>query len=113
MLIFLKVSFYLLCVHALCDYALQSVRMEAYKRPITSKLSGDPWWWTMTAHCLINALGVSLVTHPMFGALEFLTHMLADTSKCLGKISSHADQAIHVGSKILWGILYVIYQGQI
>ena len=101
-----KLFIALMGAHALCDYALQPEWMAKKKSP--ERESGfnekcGPWWWIMGAHSAINGLGVGWVTHSyLFGILETLLHFATDTNKCLGTLSTEADQFIHVTSKLAW-----------
>jgi uncharacterized membrane protein len=105
-----EIIFLLLCWHAVADYALQSTDMVYLKNPCSddsNKISQrGPWWWTMTAHCLINALGVAIIANILYSFVEFITHFIADTLKCKGKINANTDQAIHILTKLFIGIHY-------
>lgn len=99
--------FYLLCWHALADYALQPEWMAHYKSPLepTPEKLGS-WWWILTAHSLIQGFGVGLLTHWwVLGLAEAMVHGVTDYSKCRGWINATTDQAIHVGSKVVWAVL--------
>ena len=103
---FLTNFWWLLCAHAVCDYALQSQAMSMRKNP-RLKLGGHagPWWWSMRAHSLINGAGVSLVTGIWWlGVAESVVHFIADTSKCLGRINTEQDQITHLISKVVWAL---------
>lgn len=98
--------FLLLGAHAVTDYALQSETMATRKRPSIFKAANQrtygPWWWWMSAHSLINGLGVALILSWEFGVLETITHWCLDVSKCQGKLTTKQDQALHLLSKVLW-----------
>ena len=98
---------WLLCAHALTDYVLQSDRMAELKHP-TAGTHNDygPWWWWMTAHGLINALGVLYVTQNVWLSLgEFIVHVALDTAKCQRHIDANLDQLGHLWSKCVWAML--------
>ena len=97
---------WLLVMHALCDYALQSDDMILMKHPRVERIeSMGPWLWTMSAHAGINAGGVALVTGSwLLGALEFIVHFGSDTLKCQGRITTYDDQAGHLLSKLVWAV---------
>lgn len=90
----------LLAAHALCDYPLQGEFLSQGKN---SKISGVPWYQCMTAHCLIHAGAVTLVTGIWgFGVLEFVLHFMIDYMKVKGLTSFNEDQAMHVGCKLVY-----------
>ena len=105
----LETLFYLFTAHAVTDYALQSDFMASRKRPSKSRHLSDeygPWWWWMTAHSLINGLGVAIVLSSWYlGVAEAIVHGLADTYKCQGKITTYQDQALHLLSKVVWMLM--------
>lgn len=95
----------LAAVHFLCDFGLQNDYVAANKVP------GRPnWAWVLTAHAAIHGLGVGLVfgfwdagTGPWFlGLAEFLAHWITDYGKGRAWYGFTADQAIHLGHKMLW-----------
>lgn len=103
---------WLVCVHALCDYVLQPEYMAKLKRPgggtAEERQRYGPWWWWMGAHSLINGLGVTYITQePILGMAEALVHGSLDTLKCRGMISSNQDQLGHLLSKVLWATLMI------
>lgn len=98
----MKILFLLLSAHALCDYALQGDFMAKAKNRFAS-IPGVPWYQAMTAHCLIHAAAVYLITGSLwFAAAEFNFHFVIDDSKCAGRFGYNTDQALHVICKILW-----------
>ena len=71
------------------------------------KLGGHagPWWWSMSAHSLINGAGVSLVTGIWWlGVAEAVVHFITDYLKCAGRITTQRDQLIHLISKGAWAL---------
>lgn len=97
----------LLVWHALADYPLQGDFLAKAKNA-NAPIPGVPWWQAMTAHALIHAGGVALVTGSLFlGALEFAAHFVIDEAKCRGLITFNQDQAMHVACKALWGLLLI------
>ena len=96
--------FLLVAAHALTDYALQPEWMAQHKSPLNpppEKLG--QWWWVLTAHGLINGLGVALILGVWWiGALETAAHMWMDYAKCLKRLTVKQDQALHLLSKVLW-----------
>jgi hypothetical protein len=91
--------------HALCDYPLQGdflARGKNHRQP----LLGIPWWQCLTAHALIHAGMVFLITQSTtFAALEFVVHFWTDYAKCDGKLTFNQDQAVHYAFKVLWAVL--------
>ena len=104
----LTTLWWLLCAHALTDYVLQSDRMAAYKHPAETRHADyGPWWWWMVAHGLINALGVLYVTQNVWLSVgECIVHMMLDTFKSRGFLTTNQDQAGHLLSKVLWAVLH-------
>jgi len=102
---FLTTLFWLLVVHALCDYPLQGDFMARAKNP-AAPVPGVPWLPVMLAHCLIHAGGVAMVTGSVAaGAFELVAHFLIDTAKCRGRFGFAIDQALHAACKVgiaLW-----------
>ena len=101
---------WLLCAHALTDYVLQTELMATRKRPraydaYSSDKEYGPWWWWMTAHGLINALGVLYVTQSVPLSIgEFIVHCALDSAKCQGWIDANTDQVGHLLSKMVWAL---------
>jgi len=64
------------------------------------------WWHYMTAHALIHAGAVWLVTGNVWFALaEFVLHWAIDFAKCENWTNPHADQALHVACKVAYMLL--------
>ena len=97
----------LLVGHALCDFPLQGdflAGAKNHRRP----MPGTPWWIALTAHALIQAGMVGLVTgNALLGVAEFCLHWMIDHSKCDGRFGLTTDQALHVACKILWAAAVV------
>ena len=92
--------------HALCDYPLQGDFLSRGKNPANHV--GVPWYWCLSAHALIHAGMVLLVTRYISLALgEFVIHSVTDYSKVKGWISCDTDQYIHFGCKLVWALLAV------
>jgi len=106
----MKILLLLFAGHALCDFPLQGEFLATRKNPFLAdpNLRAYGWKKAMSAHCLIHAGMVTLITGSVFlGGLEFLVHFATDYGKCRDWIDSDLDQAIHYVSKILWAILAV------
>lgn len=99
--------FYLLIGHAIADYALQPPNLALGKNRHAGPPPGyDPvahgkilpiWPMVMTAHCLIHAGAVIVITgSPLLGLWQFGSHFIIDTLKCEQKYNIFQDQALHV-----------------
>lgn len=111
-MIFCKLLLYMLALHCLADFPLQQDFLSKGKnRKLTTYGSWIPWYHLMAAHAIIHAGAVLWITNSLTCALaEFAIHFSTDTLKCEGKISSRTDQGIHVGCKVLWAALAVIWR---
>lgn len=102
----LSMLWWLMVGHAICDYPLQGdflARGKNHKNPIP----GAPWYQCLAAHALIHGGAVALLTGSVtLGAAEFALHMLIDYGKCAGRYGFNADQAQHLGCKVVWLILW-------
>lgn len=110
---FVALLFFLLAVHALMDFALQSETMAICKcrncdRPIARIV---PWYYWLLAHCLLHGAAVGLVlrffgfswnTVMVFASAELAAHALIDYGKCQNWYGIHLDQGLHVACKLLW-----------
>ena len=105
----LEVLWQLVVAHAVTDYALQSLFMAEHKSPGSPRLEGETVWpWILAAHALINAGGVLLVTgSPKLSAVEAVLHGLIDYGKGRRTYGFHADQSLHLASKLLLAALAV------
>jgi hypothetical protein len=95
--------FQLIIGHALCDYPLQGDFIGKFKsHKIASPVPGvNIWWHLLTAHSLIHAGAVWIVTgSAMFAVLELLAHWSIDFMKSHGITNFHQDQLLHVACKV-------------
>jgi hypothetical protein len=98
----------LLAGHALADYPLQGDFLAKAKNRL-APIPGIPWWQALSAHALIHAGFVALLTGIWWlGVAEFVIHWLTDDAKCRGRISFNVDQAIHFECKLLWWVIAVV-----
>ena len=96
--------FWLVVGHVLCDFPLQTDFMARYKNPTV--ISDHPWVVVMTAHCILHAGAVALITGSiLLGCLEFAFHFWTDYHKCKGKYGMLTDQALHVMYKVNWAFI--------
>mgnify|MGYP001368228708 CR=1 FL=1 len=98
----------LLIAHTLCDQPLQGPFLALHKnrhyRPQDSTLPQPSLWlYCLSAHSLIHAGGVWLVTGSYFlGIIEFVLHWLIDFLKEEKIINLHVDQLLHVTCKVVY-----------
>jgi hypothetical protein len=96
----LDTFFLLIATHYLGDFALQSDWMARTKIP------GEPnWRHALIAHCMIQSLGVFLVTGRRDIALcEFWAHLIIDFAKGKKILDFNQDQACHLFCRCLWAL---------
>jgi len=98
----LRLIFLLFAAHAVCDYPLQGDFLAKGKNRHTP-IPGIPWYQCLTAHALIQAGAVYLITGSLIlGALELILHWIADFAKCEGWTNLNQDQAFHYLCKLVW-----------
>lgn len=98
----LTVFFLLLAGHALCDYPLQGDFLAKGKNQ-RAPLAGVPWYQCLTAHALIHAGAVLLITASLPLAMaELATHWTIDYSKSEGRLTFNQDQSLHFACKVIW-----------
>jgi hypothetical protein len=102
--------------HMLADYPLQgeflAVGKNRHSDPgVFFGGKGAPqglWIHALTAHCLIHAGIVWLITGSYWLALiELVLHWITDFIRCENWIGYHTDQAIHIACKIAYACLLV------
>lgn len=100
------IFFAMLVLHALCDFPLQGDYMAQAKNP--RRAQAVPWTIVMSAHGLIHAGAVWLVTgSDVLGLMEFAAHVATDILKCYDKLTFAEDQAVHVACKAAWTALWL------
>jgi hypothetical protein len=103
---FLHVLFLLAAAHAVADFPLQGAEMAKAKRP-----GGCPtiaWPMALGCHSLIHGGAVALVTGLWWlGAAETAAHALIDGAKCRGVYGMKIDQALHMGCKLGWALIWM------
>lgn len=104
----MSLFFALLIGHALADYPLQGdflARAKNHRAPIP----GAPWYQALGAHALIHAGMVWAITGTWWmGAIEFFAHAAIDHAKCDGLIGFNTDQALHIGCKLSYVLLFIL-----
>lgn len=111
---FIGVFFWLLVVHAVCDFPLQTEWMVRSKVPDARQPSSSSqrpeliWLHVLSSHCLIHAGGVALVTGSIWlGLAEFVAHWLTDFGKGRRLYGFHTDQFIHLACKVVWALCWL------
>lgn len=105
---FLTTFWWLLCAHAITDYVLQPEWMGRHKGAFLEPPhpSYGPWWWSMSAHGLVNAAGVLYITQNVWLSMgEWVVHCVLDIQKQQRKLSATEDQIGHLLSKLAWALL--------
>lgn len=106
-----QMVFLFLCGHAIGDFALQSEWVSTNKdRNARKKYSAAElremqviWPYLLSAHALHHGLIVYLISQNLaLGLAETAVHWLSDFAKCEKWYGFHADQAVHVVSKLAW-----------
>ena len=110
----LVLFFALVIGHAFADFPLQGDFLSHGKnRNITPPKLADGkksprylWIYLMTAHCLIHAGFVWVITGCVALALaELVLHWVIDAAKCEGKTSFATDQWLHVATKAVFVLI--------
>lgn len=97
-----EMLFALVAAHALADYPLQGDFLSKAKNR-AAPIPGVPWWQALGAHALIHGAFVAAITGSVWlGLAEVAAHAIIDDAKCKGRIGFNADQALHIGCKLLW-----------
>jgi hypothetical protein len=101
----LAVFFALAVAHAVADFPLQGDYLARQKTRSTSG-SRSEWLVALTAHSLIHAGAVWLVTGSMIlGAAELVLHSLIDLGKGERKFGLVTDQVLHLSCKAIYVLL--------
>ena len=107
----LVLFFALVIGHAFADFPLQGDflshgKNRHIKPPQLADGKGSPkdlWIYLMSAHCLIHAGFVWLITGAViFAFAEFVLHWIIDALKCEGKTSFAMDQWLHIATKAVF-----------
>lgn len=112
---FLHLMFWLMVAHAVCDIPMQPARLSAMKYRHAPTGQAGRWLFGLTAHSLIHAGGVALVTGSVaLGMCEFAAHWLIDAGKGEGWYGLAADQIAHAACKVAWAVICLtMIQGQL
>ena len=92
-------------MHALADFPLQGDYIA--KQKVRRHADDDSVWIVvLTAHCVIHAGGVWLVSGSLaLGCVELILHALIDFGKGEEKYGLVADQLMHVSCKAAYVLL--------
>lgn len=111
----ISLMFWLLCGHALADFALQSDAMAKGKNrhrkttPPPGATYTPCWYYWLTAHALIHGGMVALITGSVgLGIAETVAHWCIDFGKCENWYGIHSDQYFHLVCKIVWWVIILI-----
>lgn len=92
-------------IHALADFPLQGdyiAKQKSRKHADTNSV----WIIALSAHCVIHAGGVWLVSGSMaFGLAELILHGLIDIGKGEEKFSLVTDQLLHLACKLTYALM--------
>lgn len=109
---FLSLMFWLFVGHSLGDFALQTDWTARFKSrhanpPIaTSKYPNWIWIHVLASHSAIHGGLVALITGSIWlGLAEFVAHAVIDFCKSESYFGFNTDQLLHLGCKLLWGVL--------
>jgi hypothetical protein len=92
-------------MHTLADFPLQGDYIAKQKTRRQAD-SFEVWVIALSAHCVIHAGAVWLVTGSLaFGFAELLLHALIDIGKGEGKFGLVADQLLHLSCKLAYALL--------
>jgi hypothetical protein len=91
--------------HALADFPLQGDYLARTKQR-RQAANVPEWLIALTAHSLIHAGGVWLISGSvLLATVELVLHWLIDLGKGEGYYGYVADQALHLGCKVAYVIL--------
>ena len=69
----------------------------------------DLWVYLMSAHCLIHAGFVWIITgYVGFALAEFVLHWIIDALKCEGRTSFATDQWLHIFTKVIFVVILLV-----
>jgi hypothetical protein len=92
-------------MHALADFPLQGDYIARQKNRRSAD-SFSVWVIALSAHCVIHAGGVWIISGSIVYALaELILHGLIDVGKGEGKFGLVTDQLLHLGCKVVYAPL--------
>lgn len=107
----LEMLVYMLAAHALCDYALQGDWLSKAKNPTLDLVPGERIWpLALASHAIIQAVAVQIITGSwLICVIEFVAHFVIDFSKCSGRFGYNVDQYLHIGCKIAYAAMLLVF----
>ena len=91
--------------HALADFPLQGEFLAIQKSRRTAN-DRSMWVVALTAHCLIQAGGVWLISGSMaYAAAELFLHALIDFGKGEQRFGIMVDQGLHLLCKLVYALM--------
>ena len=91
--------------HALADFPLQGDYLARQKSRKQADSRSD-WIVSLSAHCVIHAGGVWLVSGSLaYAAVELILHGLIDLGKGEEKFGLATDQILHLTCKLAYALL--------
>ena len=99
-------------MHALADFPLQGEYLARVKQR-SNAVSFNEWFVALSAHSLIHAGGVWIISGSvLYGLAELFLHWLIDFGKGSGRYGFATDQLLHIGCKAVFVVLMVAgFQG--
>lgn len=68
------------------------------------------WPWILTSHAMTHAAAVGIVTGSAWlSVLELICHWCIDMAKCASLIGIHVDQSLHLGCKVVWFVMFILW----
>lgn len=111
---FWELMFWLLVIHALADFPLQSEwmvmsKVRGSKHPDSSSRRPDLIWiHVLSSHAMVHGGGVALITQNIWlGFAEFVAHWIIDFLKGEGVYGFHTDQFLHITCKVAWACIFL------
>lgn len=95
--------FWLIALHFIADFQLQSDFISRSKVPGTSTI----WPIVLSAHAAMHGVMVAIIVGPVLGLAEFVLHWVVDLGKSSGAFGRgtggfYFDQSLHLVSKFVW-----------
>ena len=95
-------------MHALADFPLQGDYIAKQKNRREAD-NNSVWIVALTAHCIIQAGGVWLVSGSLLlGCVEFVMHMLIDMGKGENSFGLVTDQLLHLACKLAY-VMFIAF----
>lgn len=108
----LIIIFWLIAIHFIADYPLQTSEMGKYKNkrnqpspPYKKAKQVSVWFAYLTSHAFVHAGLSALIVGPFFGFIIGSIHGIQDYFKCKIQYSPNLDQIIHIIILIIIGVL--------